>query len=168
MHGKIEEHYASGNAVLVTILLVFLGCTSTERVSERPTPEPTRTTTMELGNFSVSLAVKDIAASRAFYETLGFTKFGGDESQNWLIMQNGIATVGLFQGMFDNNILTFNPGWDAKAQNLDSFTDVRELQKQLKAKGVAFATEADESSTGPASLVIVDPDGNPILVDQHR
>ena len=123
---------------------------------------------MTLGNFSVSLAVKDIAASRAFYERLGFTKFGGDESQSWLIMQNGTTTIGLFQGMFDKNILTFNPGWDHNGQNLESFTDVRELQAQLKAKGVTFATEADASGTGPASFVIVDPDGNPILVDQHR
>lgn len=123
---------------------------------------------MELGNFSVSLAVKDIKASRAFYEKLGFTTFGGDEAQNWLIMQNGTATIGLFQGMFDKNILTFNPGWDRNAQNLESFTDVRDLQKQLKAKEINFATEADESTTGPASFVIVDPDGNQILVDQHR
>jgi len=123
---------------------------------------------MELGNFSVSLAVKDIKASRAFYEKLGFTTFGGDEAQNWLIMQNGTATIGLFQGMFDKNILTFNPGWDRNAQNLESFTDVRDLQKQLKAREINFATEADESTTGPASFVIVDPDGNQILVDQHR
>jgi len=123
---------------------------------------------MELGNFSVSLAVKDIKASRAFYEKLGFTTFGGDEEQNWLIMQNGTATIGLFQGMFDKNILTFNPGWDRNAQNLESFTDVRDLQKELKAKEINFATEADESTTGPASFVIVDPDGNQILVDQHR
>jgi len=123
---------------------------------------------MELGNFSVSLAVEDIKASRAFYEKLGFTTFGGDEEQNWLIMQNGTATIGLFQGMFDKNILTFNPGWDRNAQNLESFTDVRDLQKELKAKEINFATEADESTTGPASFVIVDPDGNQILVDQHR
>ena len=122
---------------------------------------------MKLGAFSVSLTVQDIAASKAFYETLGFTVFGGDITQNWLILKNGEAVIGLFQGMFDKNILTFNPGWDGNAQPLASFTDVRELQRQLKAQGVAFASEADESTTGPASFVVVDPDGNPILVDQH-
>ncbi len=122
---------------------------------------------MELGNFSVSLAVKDIKASRLFYEKLGFTVFGGEQSQNWLIMKNGDSVIGLFQGMFDKNILTFNPGWDNNAQSLDSFTDVRELQRQLKAQGVQLQTEADESTTGPASFVVVDPDGNSILVDQH-
>ncbi len=123
---------------------------------------------MDLGNFSVSLAVKDIAASRAFYEKLGFEVFGGDQSKNWLIMKNGETNIGLFQGMFPSNILTFNPGWDRDAKNTETFTDVRELQKQLKAKGITFAVEADTSTTGPASFVIVDPDGNSILVDQHR
>jgi catechol 2,3-dioxygenase-like lactoylglutathione lyase family enzyme len=123
---------------------------------------------MELGNFSVSLAVKDIAASKLFYEKLGFTVFGGDQSQNWLIMKNGDhAIVGLFQGMFDKNMLTFNPGWDSNAQNLASFTDVRDLQRHLKTQGVELQTEADENTAGPASFVVVDPDGNPILVDQH-
>jgi catechol 2,3-dioxygenase-like lactoylglutathione lyase family enzyme len=122
---------------------------------------------MHLGNFSVSLAVKDIAASRDFYEKLGFTDFGGDASQNWLIMKNGEAIIGLFQGMFEKNILTFNPGWDSNAQPLGTFTDVRELQRRLKAKGVQLASEADEGTTGPASFVVVDPDGNAILVDQH-
>lgn len=123
---------------------------------------------MELGNFSVSLAVKDIEASRQFYEKLGFTVFGGNQAQNWLIMKNGEhAIVGLFQGMFDKNILTFNPGWDSNAQTLPSFTDVRDLQRQLKAQGVQLQTEADENTTGPASFIVVDPDGNPILVDQH-
>ena len=122
---------------------------------------------MELGAFSVSLAVKDLEASRDFYEKLGFEVVGGDASQNWLILRNGDHTIGLFQGMFDQNILTFNPGWDKEAQPLDSFTDVRELQRQLKAKGVVLHTEADESGTGPASFAAVDPDGNPILVDQH-
>lgn len=155
------------------VVLALTGCASTERVSEAPssashTTAPTRKSTMELGNFSVSLAVKDLKVSRDFYENLGFTTFGGDETQNWLIMQNGNATIGLFQGMFDKNILTFNPGWDNKGQNVDPFTDVRELQKQLKAKGITMQVQADESSTGPASFVIVDPDGNPILVDQHR
>ena len=122
---------------------------------------------MELGNFSVSLAVKDLEASKNFYEKLGFTVFGGDQSQNWLIMKNGEHNIGLFQGMFENNILTFNPGWNSAAQPLGEFTDVRELQRQLKASGIEMITEADESSTGPASLMIADPDGNMILVDQH-
>jgi len=122
---------------------------------------------MELGNFSVSLAVKDLAASRAFYETLGFAVIGGEADQNWLILRNGSATIGLFQGMFERNILTFNPGWNAAAEALDEFTDVRELQRQLVAQGVAIETPADEESTGPASMVVVDPDGNPILLDQH-
>jgi len=122
---------------------------------------------MELGNFSVSLAVKDIEASKVFYEKLGFKVFGGDQSQNWLILKNGDHVIGLFQGMFDKNILTFNPGWDSNAQQLSEFTDVRELQRQLKASGVNMITEADEKSTGPASFMIADPDGNTILVDQH-
>jgi len=122
---------------------------------------------MELGAFSISLAVKDIHASKAFYEKLGFRSFTGDPSQNWLIMKNEQHAIGLFQGMFDRNILTFNPGWDQNAQKLQTFTDVRDVQRQLKAQGVQFATEADESTKGPASFVVVDPDGNPILVDQH-
>lgn len=122
---------------------------------------------MQLGTFSVSLAVKDIAASRAFYEKLGFAVFGGDQARNWLIMKNGDHAIGLFQGMFEKNILTFNPGWDSNAQPLKRFTDVRELQRQLKSQGVTMVTEADEKTTGPASFVVVDPDGNPILVDQH-
>lgn len=122
---------------------------------------------MELGAFSVSLAVKDIEASKQFYQKLGFTVFGGDQAHNWLIMKNGEHVIGLFQGMFEQNILTFNPGWNQNAQKLDAFTDVRELQKQLKAQGVALVSEADENSTGPASFVLMDPDGNPILVDQH-
>ncbi len=122
---------------------------------------------MNLGAFSISLTVKDIQASKAFYEKLGFSVFGGDAAQNWLIMKNGDHIVGLFQGMFDKNILTFNPGWDQDASKLDSFTDVRALQRELKARGVKFETEADESTSGPASFVVVDPDGNPILVDQH-
>jgi len=122
---------------------------------------------MNLGAFSVSLAVKDLEASRKFYEKFGFKVFAGDASQNWLILKNGDHVIGLFQGMFERNILTFNPGWDSNAQKLDVFTDVRHLQRQLKAKGVAFQTEADETSMGPASFMVVDPDGNPILVDQH-
>ena len=122
---------------------------------------------MELGNFSVSLAVKDIEASKLFYEKLGFAVFMGEQSQNWLIMKNGDHAIGLFQGMFDKNILTFNPGWNSDAQQLTEFTDVRELQRQLKARGVVMIAEADDSSTGPASFMIADPDGNTILVDQH-
>ena len=122
---------------------------------------------MELGAFSVSLAVENIEASREFYELFGFEVFGGDASQNWLIMKNGDHALGLFQGMFEKNTLTFNPGWDSNARELDSFTDVRDLQRQLKAKGVELISEADESTAGPASFIAVDPDGNPILVDQH-
>lgn len=122
---------------------------------------------MDLGAFSISLAVKDIEASRKFYEKLGFKVFHGDAAQNWLILKNGAHVIGLFQGMFDKNILTFNPGWDQNAQKLSSFTDIRELQRRLKAQGVQLQQEADESTTGPASLIAVDPDGNPILVDQH-
>lgn len=123
---------------------------------------------MQLGAFSVSLAVKDLEASKAFYEKLGFSDLGGVPDQNWCILKNGDTVIGLFQGMFDKNILTFNPGWDQNAQNLDEFSDVRELQAQLKAQGVEFETEADPEGSGPASFVLVDPDGNPILVDQHR
>lgn len=122
---------------------------------------------MELGAFSISLAVKDIKASKTFYEKLGFKVFMGDESQNWLILKNGEHVIGLFQGMFERNTLTFNPGWDSDAQKKDTFTDIRELQKLLKAEGVEFMSEADESTTGPASFVLMDPDGNPIIVDQH-
>lgn len=122
---------------------------------------------MELGTFSISLAVKDLQASRAFYEKFGFTAFAGDPSQNWLILKNGDHVIGLFQGMFERNILTFNPGWDSNANKLERFTDVRELQRQLKAQGVELVSEADENTTGPASFVALDPDGNPVLVDQH-
>lgn len=122
---------------------------------------------MDLGAFSISLAVKDLEASKVFYEKLGFTVFAGDASQNWLILKNGRHAIGLFQGMFEKNILTFNPGWNSDAQKLDTFTDVRELQRQLKAQGVQLVNEADENTTGPASFVAVDPDGNTILVDQH-
>ena len=122
---------------------------------------------MELGAFSISLAVKDIGLSRNFYEKFGFQVIGGDATQNWLILRNGDHTIGLFQGMFEKNSLTFNPGWDKNAAPLDTFTDVRDLQRQLKAQGVEFLSEADEDSTGPASFIAVDPDGNPIIVDQH-
>ncbi len=122
---------------------------------------------MNLGAFSVSLAVKDIEASKVFYQKLGFRVFAGNQSQNWLIMKNGDHAIGLFQGMFDKNILTFNPGWSSDAQQLGEFMDIRELQRQLKDRGVHLIMEADESSTGPASFMIADPDGNTILLDQH-
>ena len=122
---------------------------------------------MQLGAFSISLAVKDIAVSRAFYEKFGFKIFGGDASKNWLILKNGAHTIGLFQGMFEKNTLTFNPGWDSNANPLENFTDVRELQPKLKAQGVQLAVEADETTKGPAFFMAIDPDGNPVLVDQH-
>ncbi len=122
---------------------------------------------MKLGAFSVSLSVKDINASKLFYENLGFQVFAGGLEMNYLIMKNGNALVGLFQGMFENNILTFNPGWDENANTLESFTDVRDIQKTLKSKGIALEREADESTSGPTSMVVFDPDGNTILIDQH-
>ncbi len=123
---------------------------------------------MDLGSFSVSLAVKDLAASKGFYEKLGFESVGGDAQQNWLIMKNGSHVIGLFQGMFEDNILTFNPGWDQGGNELDSFTDVREIQRELKNRGIDLTSEADDSTSGPASLMLSDPDGNQILIDQHR
>ena len=122
---------------------------------------------MNLGAFSVSLAVKDIEASKTFYEKLGFEAFAGDISENWLVLRNGDHVIGFFQGMFERNILTFNPGWDQNAQAVDEFTDVRDLQRQLKERGIELVSEADESTTGPTSLMVLDPDGNPILIDQH-
>ena len=123
---------------------------------------------MNLGTFSISLAVKDLAASKGFYEKLGFEAFGGDVEQNWLILKNGDHVIGLFQGMFERNLLTFNPGWDQSGSELDSFTDVREIQRGLKEQGIALSSEADESTSGPASIMLSDPDGNQILIDQHR
>lgn len=124
---------------------------------------------MKLGAFSVSLAVKDLKASQEFYGKLGFNEVGGNADQNWLILRNADeVTIGLFQGMFKQNIMTFNPGWSRQAENVDEFTDIREIQKQLKADGVQLTTEADESTKGPASVTLIDPDGNPILIDQHR
>ena len=123
---------------------------------------------MELGAFSVSLAVKDIVKSNEFYEKLGFSPFGGDITQNWLILKNGDHVIGLFQGMFEKNILTFNPGWDQNAKDLAEFTDVREIQKVLREQGIELLEKADETSDGPASILLLDPDGNPILIDQHR
>ena len=122
---------------------------------------------MELGAFSVSLAVKNLQASRAFYETLGFSAMGGDAAQGWLILKNGSTVIGLFQGMFEKNILTFNPGWDQAAQPLASFTDVRQIQAALDAEGVDITTRADPDTTGPAHIILSDPDGNVVMLDQH-
>ena len=122
---------------------------------------------MKLGALSISLSVKDIHVSKKFYETLGFTVFAGEIEKNYLIMKNGNALVGLFQGMFENNIITFNPGWDESANKLDSFNDVREIQQHLKDNGLKLEQEADSSTSGPASIVLIDPDGNPVLIDQH-
>ena len=122
---------------------------------------------MDLGAFSVSLAVKDLDASRAFYEKLGFEVFAGEPDQHWLIMKNGEHAIGLFQGLFDKNILTFNPGWDSEARELDDFTDVRELQRELENRGVKLERRVEDGSEGPGSIVLVDPDGNPVLIDQH-
>ena len=122
---------------------------------------------MEMGSFSVSLAVKDLELSRAFYEKLGFVEFGGEASQNWLILRNGNSTIGLFQGMFDKNIMTFNPGWSQDAKPLDEFTDIRQIQQRLKASGLELTSEVAESTSGPGSLMLMDPDNNLILLDQH-
>lgn len=145
--------------------LALCGCASTKTAGPADTPKP-GDTRMSLGNFSVSLAVKDLIASRAFYEKLGFKAVNGN-GKNWLILQNDTATIGLFQGMFSRNTLTFNPGWDRSSNTLPSFEDVRDIQKSLQSKGLALAVTADESTTGPASLMLMDPDGNPVLIDQH-
>jgi catechol 2,3-dioxygenase-like lactoylglutathione lyase family enzyme len=162
------------NRIVAAVLVLSLaGCASTrlEQVTspvEKPkTNEAKGDAPMRLGNFSVSLSVKDIAASRAFYEKLGFKKIMGEEKQSWLILQNETATIGLFHGAFERNTLTFNPGWDRTATTLADFDDVRAIQKMLEAKGLSPSLRADESSTGPASLMLIDPDGNPILLDQH-
>ncbi|GAA6186155.1 VOC family protein [Aliiglaciecola sp. NS0011-25] len=148
---------------VILLLIVFLsGCVATPQKTEAKV-EPA----MQLGNFSVSLAVKDIAVSRAFYEKLGFTVRGGDQAQNWLVLQNESTIIGLFQDMFEQNILTFNPGWDNDGKQLPEYKDVRELQKIIKAKGIKLLTEADESTSGPAYFMLEDPDGNQILIDQH-
>ncbi len=122
---------------------------------------------MQLGNFSVSLAVKNLQDSREFYEALGFEVFYDQSAHNWMILKNGGCTIGLFQGMFEGNILTFNPGWDADGQPISDFDDVRDIQKRLKSKGLTLTTEADPAETGPASLTLIDPDGNAVLIDQH-
>lgn len=165
------------NRILIIALLMvaFAGGFYINRVvAQRSMSEPAGNSTpveqqqLKLGAFSMSLSVKDLQASREFYEKLGFTAFGGSMEQNYLIMKNGNALIGLFQGMFEGNILTFNPGWDENANNLEKFDDIRDIQKRLKASGLTLMSEADENSTGPASLMLTDPDGNLILLDQHR
>ena len=153
--------------IVLLFLSAFAGC---QHASMTPSKSQAyqKESGMELGNFSVSLSVKDLAVSRAFYEDLGFVMVGGDPDQNWIILRNGAAIIGLFQGMFEGNMLTFNPGWSAEGENLDEFTDIRQIQQHLKQKGMQLADEADMNSEGPASLMLADPDGNVILVDQHR
>lgn len=146
--------------------VVALAACASQADRREPIP-PARPSHMELGAFSISLAVKDLPASRAFYERLGFTAAGGDPTQNWLILRNGEHVIGLFQGMFPRNILTFNPGWSQQATPVDTFLDVREIQRRLEASGLALDMRADPGSTGPASLMLTDPDGNPVLIDQH-
>jgi catechol 2,3-dioxygenase-like lactoylglutathione lyase family enzyme len=148
------------------VLITLAGCWSASVPQSEPSSSK-GTTKMRLGNFSVSLAVKDIHRSRTFYEKLGFRAVGGDAAKNWLILRNETCTIGLFQGMFEKNTLTFNPGWDSACNTLPDFDDVRDIQKSLKQQGLALLTQADESSTGPASFLLSDPDGNPILIDQH-
>jgi catechol 2,3-dioxygenase-like lactoylglutathione lyase family enzyme len=160
----------------ILLAAVLSGCSSTANrnaAPEAPTAKPVTTPTttgaapVRLGNFSVSLAVKDIAASRAFYEKLGFKVVAGNQAQRWLVLQNDNARIGLFQGMFEKNSLTFNPGWDGNKNTLADFDDVREIQRRLKAEGLTLVSQADESTTGPAFIALTDPDGNPILIDQH-
>jgi predicted enzyme related to lactoylglutathione lyase len=141
--------------------------TKSQKNNKQSTKEE-KTENMKLGAFSISLNVKDLKASKEFYEALGFSSMGGDMKYNYLIMKNGNAIIGLFQGMFEGNILTFNPGWDENAKNFDPFDDVREIQKHLKSKGIKLTTEADETKSGPGSVTLTDPDGNVILLDQHR
>ena len=152
---------------IVGVLAFCLGGLVTAQVTGPTANQESGEAQMRLGNFSVSLAVKDIGASRAFYEKLGFRVFGGDQAKDWLILQNETSTIGLFQGMFSKNTLTFNPGWDRKGATLPEFDDVRAIQRTLKSRGLTLATEANESTSGPASLMVLDPDGNPILIDQH-
>jgi catechol 2,3-dioxygenase-like lactoylglutathione lyase family enzyme len=150
--------------MLVVLLCLAGGCASTATDSTR---NHTGDEHMQLGNFSVSLTVKDLDASRAFYEKLGLKVVSGDAKQNWLVLANETSRIGIFQGMFEKNMLTYNPGWDSEKKTLPDFDDVREIQKKLKKEGLTLTAEADESSTGPAYLMLNDPDGNPILIDQH-
>jgi lactoylglutathione lyase len=157
----------SFNVLLASVVICITALTD-HHENSTISQQQTQAAPMQLGAFSISLAVKDIKASKAFYEKLGFKSLGGDVAQNWAILKNGDHIIGLFQGMFEKNMLTFNPGWDQDAKSVDPFTDVRQIQSELKAQGVKFVSEADETTTGPASFVVVDPDGNPILFDQHR
>ncbi len=152
---------------IVGVVAVYLAGLATARMIDPAANQASGDAQLRLGNFSVSLAVKDIGVSRAFYEKLGFRVFMGDQAKNWLILQNETSTIGLFQGMFSKNTLTFNPGWDRKATALPDFDDVRAIQRTLKRRGLPLAPEANESTSGPASLMVMDPDGNPILIDQH-
>ncbi len=152
------------NLLLLAPLATLFACASTAPTAAAATSTPS---TMNLGAFSISLTVKDLAASRAFYQKLGFEPFAGNAAQNWQILRNGDHVIGLFQGLFEKNLLTFNPGWSQQATAVTPFTDVRELQARLLGSGLVLTTTADAASTGPASLIVVDPDGNPILIDQH-
>ena len=155
--------------LMLVLLTTHASCSTVSSNNEnRSTNLNLGTHTMDLGNFSISLTVKDLAISHAFYEKLGFAQIGGEPEQKWLILRNGDSTIGLFQGMFEENIMTFNPGWARDGDHPDEFTDIRNLQQKMKATGLVLTSEADETSTGPASLVLVDPDGNQILIDQHR
>lgn len=155
--------------VLITVCAFCFGFGFQTIFTEKPIKDkPEKEKYMKLGAFSMSLSVKDLAVSKAFYEKLGFSVFAGSMERKYLIMKNGNALIGLFQGMFQGNILTFNPGWDENAKNIDPFDDVRTIQKHLKSEGIALSAEADESTNGPASLMVTDPDGNIILLDQHR
>jgi lactoylglutathione lyase len=152
---------------IVGVVGVYLAGLVTARMIDPAASQAPGDAQLRLGNFSVSLAVKDIGASRVFYEALGFRVFMGDQAKNWLILQNETSTIGLFQGVFSKNTLTFNPGWDRSAAALPDFDDVRTIQRTLKSRGLTLAMEANESTSGPASLMVMDPDGNPILIDQH-
>ena len=154
-------------ALLLLTVLAAAACGTVDSTSTWQTADSERSNNMDLGAFSVSLAVKDLAASRAFYEKLGFAVIGGEQEQNWLILKNGASIIGLFQGMFDKNTLTFNPGWDGSGGELSSFTDVRELKSELAERGIESRGNTDESESGPAHIMLFDPDGNPILIDQH-
>lgn len=153
--------------MLVIFIAAVLGGVASSSPLEQPAQPTSEGTSMRLGNFSISLAVKDIRASREFYEKLGFRAVFGEEAKNWLILQNETSTIGLFQGMFERNTLTFNPGWDRSGNTLPDYDDVRDIQKALEAKGITLLVAADQASSGPASLMVMDPDGNPILLDQH-
>lgn len=152
--------------IVLCLFACVLGGWASMQAAQPQTPQPEGEKQMQLGNFSVSLAVKDLAASKAFYEKLGFRAFGGD-GKKWLILQNETATIGLFQGTLEKNTLTFNPGWDRTGATLPEFEDVRDIQRALKAQGLALTTAADDSSAGPAFITLTDPDGNPVLIDQH-